>query len=96
MWAKLNLMLFYISVGVKVNPKGRGESDVQKNKIRGMQNKQSQHIYTASYAPQMYTIFFLHLPWKLVFPGFQTEFIVLDRTVTEYVPERGGYWGRRL
>ncbi len=39
-------MLFYVSVGVKVNPKGRGDSDVQKNKIRGMQNKQLQHTHT--------------------------------------------------
>lgn len=30
------LLQFCASVGAKVNPKGRGESDVLKNKIRGM------------------------------------------------------------
>lgn len=37
-------LLFNISVGVKVNPKGRGDTDVQKNKIRGTQSKQHVHL----------------------------------------------------
>lgn len=38
----VKLLQFCASVGVKVHPKGRGESDVQKNKIRGMSFKCSQ------------------------------------------------------
>lgn len=32
----VKLLQFCASVGVKVHPRGRGEADVQKNKIRGM------------------------------------------------------------
>ena len=65
-------MLCFVSVGVKVNPKGRGESDVQKNKIRGMQNDQLQHTNTYSivYIPHInnkYTYCTCMFPLQLVF-----------------------------
>lgn len=45
--AFISVFYFNVSVGVKVNPKGRGDTDVQKNKIRGMQS---------SLPPQMYRV----------------------------------------
>lgn len=52
----MNLLLIIVSVGVKVNSKGRGESDVQKNKIRGMQNK-LQHTHTVYFSTETTDIY---------------------------------------
>lgn len=43
---ELMQMFFHVAVGVKVNPKGRGESDIQKNKIRGTKVKLRYNILT--------------------------------------------------
>lgn len=74
-------VLFNVSVAVKVNPKGRGDTDVQKNKIRGMQSKQHIHLHHKCTVLSMFVTDFIKLrfdkqDWDKVFPKEGIEIAV--------------------